>query len=57
MPENENENDTIDRPKRNPSKKTNWQKSDKMDHGKKTAFKRRLEEIADEDDDQWEDYK
>lgn len=50
--------DVVTRPKRNPHKKTNWgDKSDKINHGKKTAFKRRLAEIADEDDEQWEDYK
>ena len=53
----EAEKDVITRPKRNPHKKSNWEKSDKINHGKKTSFKRRLEEIADEDEDQWVDYK
>jgi hypothetical protein len=52
MPTDEVENDTINRPKRNPHKKTNWgEKSDKINHGKKTAFKRRLAEIEDDEDD------
>jgi hypothetical protein len=56
MPTDEVENDTINRPKRNPHKKTNWgEKSDKISHGKKTSLKRRIAEIADEDED-WKDY-
>jgi len=53
----EADNDVVSRPKRNPHKKTHWgDKSDKVQHGKKTAFKRRLAEIEDEEDD-WRDYK
>jgi hypothetical protein len=50
------EPDVVTRPKRNPHKKTNWgEKSDKITHGKKTSLKRRIAEIADEDED-WKDY-
>ena len=45
----------ITRSKRNPHKKTEWgQKSDKLNHGKKTARKRQLAEI--EESDKWQDY-
>ena len=58
MPIDENEKDVVTRPKRNPNKKSYWSdKSDKIQHGKKTSFKRRLAEIADDDEDQWVDYK
>jgi hypothetical protein len=52
MPTDEADKDVVTRPKRNPYKKTGWgDKSDKLIHGKKTAFKRKLEEIVDEDED------
>ena len=38
------------RPKRNPHKKSKWEKSDKLIHGKKTSHKRKLDEIAEDDD-------
>jgi hypothetical protein len=48
----DNADELVTRQKRNPNKKTNWgEKSDKINHGKKTSLKRRLAEIADEDDD------
>ena len=56
MPTDETDKDVVTRPKRNPHKKTGWgDKSDKLIHGKKTAHKRKLGEIA-EDDDDWKDY-
>lgn len=48
--------DFVVREKRKHNKKTNWEKSDKISHHRKTALKRRLDEIA-EDDDEWEEYK
>lgn len=47
--------DVVSRPKRTPNKKTNWEKSDKLNHGKRTQHKRQLAEI-DEDEDDWRDY-
>lgn len=49
--------DFVTREKRNHGKKSKWEKSDKVAHGKRTALKRRLEEITDEDDEQdWRQY-
>jgi hypothetical protein len=51
----ENE-DFVTRQKRTHSKKSKWEKSDKVAHGKRTALKRRLAEIHDDDDEQdWRD--
>ncbi len=48
---NDDDKDVVTRPKRSNHKKSNWgDKSDKINHGKKTSLKRRLAEIADEDD-------
>jgi hypothetical protein len=50
------EPDVVTRPKRNPHKKTEWgMKSDKLNHGKKTARKRQLAEVEENDDD-WKEY-
>jgi hypothetical protein len=49
------EPDVVTRPIRNYSKKSNWEKSDKLIHGKKTARKRQLAEVE-EDDEDWKDY-
>jgi len=47
---------TVNRPKKTHSKKTDWDgKSDKLNHSRKTAFKRTLAEIEDDDED-WQAY-
>jgi hypothetical protein len=48
----EDDKDVVTRPKRSNHKKTGWgDKPDKINHGKKTSFKRRLAEIEDDEDD------
>jgi hypothetical protein len=44
----------VTREKRNPNKKTNWGKPDKLNHQKKVAAKRMRDEDSDEDD--WRQY-
>ena len=46
----------VERAEKKHSKKTGHFKSDKLDHRRKTALKRRLEEVADEDEDDWKEY-
>jgi hypothetical protein len=47
----DNADELVTRQRRNPNKKSNWgDKSDKIKHGQKTSLKRRIAEIADEDD-------
>ncbi len=46
----------VDRAEKKHSKKTGHFKSDKLDHSRKTALKRRLEEVADDDEDDWKEY-
>lgn len=53
MDSNEN---FIDREKRKHHKKTSWEKSDKLNHQRKTAYKRTVEEIEDEQDEDWKQY-
>lgn len=46
----------VERDERKYHKKTGHFKSDKLDHRRKTALKRKREEVADEDEDDWKDY-
>lgn len=47
----------VERDERKYHKKTGHFKSDKLDHRRKTALKRKREEVADEDDDEdWKEY-